>query len=487
MISLQDILYGVALRRRIGPAEVRINALQFDSRKLQPADLFVAVRGWQTDGHQFIADAIAAGANAIVCEELPEQQPENVVFLVVENSARALGVLAANYYHNPSEEVQVVGVTGTNGKTTVTSLLYRVFTELGYPCGLLGTTGVRIEGKVVESTHTTPDALRIQELLAEMRDAGCAYCFMEVSSHAAHQQRIAGIRFAGAVFTNLTHDHLDYHGSFQNYLLAKKSFFDGLDKDAFALTNIDDRNGTVMLQNTRARKKSYSLETKADYRGRILEKSFEGFTIETDGQEVFYRLPGVFNAYNMLAVYGTALELEQNKEEVLVALSKQQSVPGRFELVQAPGAPTGIVDYAHTPDALQNVLETVQDIRRGAGAIYTVIGCGGDRDTAKRPQMARIAVLLSDWVYLTNDNPRTEDPEHILDEMETGVPVSGRKKVLRIANRREAIRAAVLNAQPEDIIVVAGKGHETYQEIQGKRLHFDDREELRNAIKERTA
>ncbi|HVV55515.1 MAG TPA: UDP-N-acetylmuramoyl-L-alanyl-D-glutamate--2,6-diaminopimelate ligase [Mucilaginibacter sp.] len=475
---MSDILEGLAFTELQGSADMEISAIVFDSRKVVPDCLFVAVRGTQVDGHDFIEQAISMGAVAVICEELPAHVTGEVDFFMVANSAIALGIVAANFYDNPSDKLKVVGVTGTNGKTTIATMLYKLFRDLGYKCGLLSTVENQINGQVVEATHTTPDPVVLNKLLNDMVEKGCDYCFMEVSSHAVVQHRIEGLRFAGALFSNLTHDHLDYHKTFENYRDAKKAFFDGLPKDAFALTNVDDRNGMVMLQNTQAHKKTYGLKSMADYRAKILENQFSGLFLNIDGEEVWFKLVGSFNAYNLLAVYAAAMLLEQDKAKVLTSLSKLSGAEGRFDYITAPNGTIGIVDYAHTPDAVQNVLNTIHDVRKGKEKVITVIGCGGDRDKTKRPIMARVACEWSDKVILTSDNPRSEDPAQIIKDMEAGVDPVLKNNVMSIVDRREAIKVACNLAQPGDIVLVAGKGHEKYQEIKGVRNHFDDKEEL---------
>jgi UDP-N-acetylmuramoyl-L-alanyl-D-glutamate--2,6-diaminopimelate ligase len=476
VITVQDILYKCPIREVRGNLATEVKDFFFDSRAVVPGSLFVAVRGTQADGHAYIGKAIELGAVAIVCEEFPADAPAHVTWVRVEDAAQSLAFLAANYYGNPAEQLILVGVTGTNGKTTTATLLYQLFNELGERSGLLSTVAVRIGEATLPATHTTPDAKQLHLNFRKMADAGCRFCFMEVSSHALVQHRVAGLKFAGAVFTNITHDHLDYHGTFKAYIDAKKLLFDGLPDSAFALVNVDDRNGEVMQQNTRARRLSYALERMADYKGRLIENTFEGLLLDINNQQAWFRLIGSFNAYNLLAVYATAVELGMEPMDVLMELSKIEGVSGRFQTVrdQARGV-TAIVDYAHTPDALKNVLETIRDIRTGGGKIITVVGCGGNRDKAKRPVMAEIAARLSDQVVLTSDNPRHEEPGAILDEMLAGVPANGRRKVLTITERREAIAVACRLAQAEDIILVAGKGHEDYQEIKGVKHPFDDR------------
>lgn len=478
MKALNNILNSIEIVQTEGNTAISVSSISFDSRVIEPGTLFVAQRGTRVDGHQFIDSCIERGATAIVCEELPEKLRTDVCYILVRNSAKALGILASNYYNNPSSKLKLIGVTGTNGKTTTATLLYRLFSNLGYACGLLSTIGNKIIDKDIPSTHTTPDALQLNKLLSEMIENGCDYCFMEVSSHSVVQQRIAGLTFQGGIFSNITHDHLDFHKTFDEYIKAKKAFFDNLPKTAFALTNIDDRNGMVMLQNTKAEKHTYSLKSMADFKCKILENAFQGLHLVVDGTEIYTRLVGSFNAYNLLAVYATAILLNADREQVLTTLSTMNSVEGRFEYIRSQDDVTGIVDYAHTPDALQNVLSTIHNIRNGGESIITVVGCGGDRDAAKRPVMAKIACEMSEKVILTSDNPRSEEPEEILKEMMKGVELMYQRKVLSIVNRREAIKTANMLAQPGDIILVAGKGHEKYQEIKGVRHHFDDKEEL---------
>jgi UDP-N-acetylmuramoyl-L-alanyl-D-glutamate--2,6-diaminopimelate ligase len=480
MKNLSDILEGLAFTELQGSADMEISAVVFDSRKVVKDCLFVAVKGTQSDGHDYIEQAIGMGAVAVVCEELPAHVTGEVDFFMVANSAEALGIVAANFYDNPSAQLKLVGVTGTNGKTTIATLLYKLFRDMGYKCGLLSTVENQINGQVVAATHTTPDPVELNKLLDEMVEKGCDYCFMEVSSHAVVQRRISGLRFSGAMFSNLTHDHLDYHKTFENYRDAKKAFFDGLSKNAFALTNADDKNGMVMLQNTAAHKKTYGLKNMADYRAKILENQFGGLFLNIDGEEVWFKLVGSFNAYNLLAVYSAAMLLDQDKSKVLTSLSKLSGAEGRFDYITAPNKIIGIVDYAHTPDAVQNVLSTIHDVRKGKEKVITVLGCGGDRDKTKRPIMAKVACEWSDMVILTSDNPRSEDPAQIIRDMEAGVPKDSARKTMSIVDRREAIKTACNLAQPGDIVLVAGKGHEKYQEIKGVRNHFDDKEELLN-------
>jgi len=475
MKALKDLIPANQVAESRGSADLTVGSVEFDSRKVKPDGMFVAIKGLTTDGHQYINQALANGANCVVCEEIPEDAGhQGVTFIRVHDSANALGFIASNFFDKPSERLKVVGVTGTNGKTTVASLLYALFTKLGHHCGLLSTVQNMIAGTIIPATHTTPDPLHINRLLSQMAEAGCEYVFMEVSSHAMVQQRVAGLTFSGGIFTNITHDHLDFHKTFANYLGAKKSFFDSLTPNAFALTNLDDRNGNVMLQNTRAVKKTYSLRSMADFKAKVIESTLNGLQLLIDEKEVWFRLVGEFNAYNLLAVYATASLLGHRSLDILTALSTCGSVRGRFEYFKGLHGITGIVDYAHTPDALENVLSTVLAIRKGAERIITVVGCGGNRDAAKRPTMAAIAARTSDRVILTSDNPRFEDPAQIIEEMKAGLDPSGLRKSLVIENRFEAIKTACALADPNDIILVAGKGHEAYQEILGVKYPFDD-------------
>ena len=475
---LSDILDGLAFTELQGSADMEISAIVFDSRKVVPGSMFVAVKGTVTDGHDYIEQAVSKGAVAVICEELPAHVMGEVDFLMVANSAAALGIVAANFYGRPSSKLKLIGVTGTNGKTTIATLLYKLFRDLGYKCGLLSTVENQVNGEVMAATHTTPDPVELNILLNDMVTRGCDYCFMEVSSHAIVQHRIEGLQFTGGIFSNLTHDHLDYHKTFDSYRDAKKMFFDKLPKNAFALTNADDKNGMVMLQNTVAHKKSYGLKNMADYKAKIMENQFSGLLLNIDGQEVWFKLVGKFNAYNLLAVYTAAMLLEQDKAKVLTSLSRLSGAEGRFDYVVSPNKVIGIVDYAHSPDAVQNVLSTIHDVRKGKEKVITVLGCGGDRDKTKRPIMARVACDWSDMVILTSDNPRSEDPAQIIKDMEEGVEVAFRRHTMSIVDRREAIKTACNLARPGDIILVAGKGHEKYQEIKGVRSHFDDKEEL---------
>lgn len=481
-MKIEEILNGIEVVSVTGTKNRAITGIEFDSRKVKKDSLFVAIKGYKSDGHDFVNSAIASGASAIICEILPEKPDKNICWIKTGDSAKALGLAASNFFGNPSRSLKLVGVTGTNGKTTIASLLYRMFLQLGYKCGLFSTVCNYINEKELEATHTTPDPVQLNSLLSQMVDEGCDFAFMEVSSHSAHQKRIAGLKFAGGIFTNLTHDHLDYHKTFENYLAAKKSFFDSLSAEAFALVNLDDRNGRVMLQNCKASHYTFSVRTMADYRCNIIEQGFEGMELKIQGEEVWTRFIGAFNASNLLAVYAASELLGAAKKEILIILSDLNSVSGRLEVIKSPGGISGIVDYAHTPDALLNVIDTINKIREAGVHLITVVGAGGDRDRTKRPKMAAISAEGSDKVILTSDNPRTEDPEKILDEMETGITPDLKRKTLRITNRHEAIKTAVMLANDGDVVLIAGKGHETYQEIMGVKHHFDDREELRNAL-----
>ena len=482
MKKLKKILEGVRITSFTGDENALITEVIFDSRKVTKGCLFVAVKGTKTDGHEYINSVVSSGASAIICETLPVETCKDISWIVTPDSAGSLGLAASNFYDNPTGLLKLVGVTGTNGKTTIATLLYNMFSRLGYKCGLFSTVCNYVVDRELPATHTTPDPVQLNMLLAEMVGSGCEYAFMEVSSHSVDQKRIAGLKFAGGIFTNLTHDHLDYHKTFDNYLAAKKGFFDSLLTGAFALTNIDDRNGKVMLQNCPASKHTYSTRAMADFRATVIEQRFEGMGLKIDGEEIWTRFIGDFNASNLLAVYGTARLLGADKKETLTILSDLRSVAGRLESVQSPSGISGIVDYAHTPDALLNVIDTINKIRQGGCKLITVVGAGGDRDRTKRPKMAQICARGCDKVILTSDNPRTEDPEKILDEMEAGITPDVRKKVLRIADRKEAIRAAVMMANNGDVVLVAGKGHESYQDIKGVKHHFDDREELAKAL-----
>ncbi len=474
MKVLKDILYGVGLSAVSGTTSLLINTICFDSRMVGLDDVFVAIKGTLVDGHLYIEKAIASGARSIVCEVLPEHMANGITYIEVDNGNKALAIMASNFYGNPSKNLKLVGVTGTNGKTTVSTLLYQLFKKAGYKVGLISTIKIMVDEKEYPTSHTTPDALTINAHLSLMNTAGVEYCFMEVSSHGIHQKRTEGLIFEGAIFTNLTHDHLDYHKTFAEYRDTKKLLFDNLSKKAFALTNIDDKNGLVMLQNTKARKFTYALKTYADYRAQIMENQFSGQLLKIDGQELWSKLIGNFNAYNMLAIYGTSDLLELEKLEILRLLSELENVDGRFQYFISKERITAIVDYAHTPDALKNVLDTINTLRTGNENVITVVGCGGDRDRSKRPVMGHIASELSNKAIFTSDNPRNEIPSVIIEEMEAGVEPQNVKKVLSIENRQQAIKTACQLANANDIILVAGKGHETYQETKGKREDFDD-------------
>lgn len=484
MTLLKDILYKVPLNAVDGSTDRSVREVHFDSRKVEKGDLFVAVRGTTVDGHEFISSAIEKGAVAVVCEEMPEQTHQDVTFIVVRSSARSLGIIASNYYGCPSNKLALTGVTGTNGKTTTVTLLFELFIKLGYNTGLLSTVENKINEEVIPATHTTPDPLALNKLLHEMVQKGCTHAFMEVSSHAVDQERIAGIIFSGGVFTNISHDHLDYHKTFDQYIKAKKYFFDQLPGQSFALANADDKRGTVMLQNTKAAKHYFGLKTLADFKGKILSNTLEGIELEIEMTAVWFQLIGYFNAYNIMAVYATAVLLGEDHQEVLTNLSEIRPVRGRFEQVFAPNGVIGIVDYAHTPDALENVLTTINELKDGNKSLITVVGCGGDRDKGKRPVMADIACKGSNKVVLTTDNPRNELPSAILEDMKRNLNPVHKKKMLTVEDRREAIRVAVSLANPGDVILVAGKGHETYQEVKGVRHHFDDKEELQQMFHE---
>lgn len=480
---LQDALYRVSIRSISGNSVVEINDLQIDSRKIKQGACFIAVKGSLADGHQFIETAIEKGAAAVICEDMPSALKDNVVYVQVENSALAAAVMSHNFYGEPSQKLKLVGVTGTNGKTTIATLLFKLFSSLGYHCGLISTVQNQIGEQVMPSTHTTPDAISISHLLKQMLDAGCTHVFMECSSHAIHQNRIAGLSFTGGLFSNITHDHLDYHKTFDEYIRVKKSWFDGMPSSAFAISNLDDKRGAVMLQNTVAKKYFYSLKTLADFKGKILENSFAGLHMMINEQEVYFRLIGEFNAYNILAVYSAAICLGEEKATVLQHLSNLAGAEGRFDyIVSKNERVVGIVDYAHTPDALLNVLATIKKLRQGHEQIITVVGCGGDRDKTKRPVMAEVACEYSDRVIFTSDNPRSEDPQEIIKEMEAGVSVVARRKYISIADRKEAIKTAASLASKEDIVLVAGKGHEKYQDIKGVKYDFDDKEVLKEVF-----
>lgn len=482
MKRLKDILYKVSVNAVHGNTDVMVNDIQFDSRQIEKNDVFVAQKGVMVDGHQFIDKALGLGANTIICEKLPVNIEEDVTYIEVVDSSVALAIMSANFYGNPSGDLKLVGVTGTNGKTTIATLLYKLFKKAGYKVGLLSTVKVMVDEVEYEATHTTPNSLMINKYLSLMVEEGVEYCFMEVSSHGVHQKRTEGLSFVGGVFTNLSHDHLDYHETFAEYRDVKKSFFDSLPKSAFALVNIDDKNGQIMLQNTKASKKSYALKTLGDYKVKVLEKRFSGTLLSINGVEIWTRLIGEFNAYNLAAIFGVADLLGFEKLETLRIVSELESVRGRFEYTVSEDKVTAIVDYAHTPDALKNVLQTINDIRTGNEKVFTVVGCGGDRDKTKRPKMALIASQLSDQAIFTSDNPRTEDAQVIIDEMEEGVSAENYKKTLSILDRRQAIKTACKLAEAGDIILIAGKGHENYQEINGVKHHFDDLEEVTNCF-----
>lgn len=474
MKILKDILYKVAIEVVKGSTDVAVNSIDFDSRKIALNDVFVAIRGTVSDGHDFIEKAVNQGAIAIICEEFPEKIVNGVTYIKVKNTNEALAFLANNFYDNPSSKLKLVGITGTNGKTTVASLLYQLFKKAGYKVGLLSTVKILVDDYEYKATHTTPDSLTINRYLEEMVNEGCEFCFMEVSSHGIHQKRTEGLQFEGGVFTNLSHDHLDYHSTFAEYRDVKKTFFDNLSKTAFALTNVDDKNGAVMLQNTKARKLTYALKSYADYKAQILESQLTGLLLKVNENEVWVKLIGNFNAYNMLAIYGVAIELGIDKIEALRLLSELESVAGRFQFIISKSRITAIVDYAHTPDALENVLQTISEIRTKNEQLITVVGCGGDRDKTKRPIMAEVASRMSDKAILTSDNPRTEIPEAIIEEMEKGIEPQNFKKTISIVDRKQAIKSACMMANENDIILIAGKGHETYQEINGVKHDFDD-------------
>ncbi len=474
MIILKEIVYKVAIEAVKGSTDITINKMDFDSRNIEANDVFVAIRGTISDGHDYIEKAINLGAIAIVCDKLPEVLASGITYIQVKDTNKALAFMAANYFGNPSQNIKLIGITGTNGKTTIASLLYQLFKKAGFKVGLLSTVKIMVDEIEYKASHTTPDSITINYYLSEMVASGIEYCFMEVSSHGIHQKRTDALHFVGGIFTNLSHDHLDYHPSFAEYRDVKKSFFDNLPKTAFVLSNIDDKNGQVMLQNTAAKKLTYALKSYADYKAQILENQLSGLLLKINGNEVWVKLIGTFNAYNLLAIYGTAVQLGMESLEVLRLLSDLESVSGRFQFIVSNANITAIVDYAHTPDALENVLKTINDIRTKNEQLITVVGCGGNRDKTKRPMMAAIATELSDKVILTSDNPRNEDPETIINEMELGVAAQNFKKALSIIDRKQAIKTACQLAQPNDIILIAGKGHETYQEVHGVRHDFDD-------------
>jgi len=477
---LRDILYKVNIRSVTGTTDNEIKDVQIDSRKVINGSLFIAIKGVVIDGHEFIEKAIEKGAIAIVCEKTPSMKKEGVTYVEVENSSAAAGYIAHNFFGQPSGKIKLVGVTGTNGKTTIVTLLYKLFTSLGYKSGLLSTVENHIGDRIVPATHTTPDAISLNGLLKQMADEECTHVFMEASSHALHQHRITGLLFAGGIFSNITHDHLDYHKSFEEYIRVKKSFFDGLSSSAFAISNADDKRGTVMLQNTNAKKHYYSLKTVADFKGKILDNSLTGLVMTVDEQEVHFRLIGEFNAYNLLAVYGAAICMNEDKQEVLRNLSMLTGAEGRFDYtISSKDKVIAIVDYAHTPDALLNVLATIKKLKKGFEKIITVVGCGGDRDKTKRPIMAEVACEHSDKAIFTSDNPRSEEPGQIIRDMEAGLNIAAKRKYISIVDRKEAIKTAISLANKEDIVLIAGKGHEKYQEIKGVKIHFDDKEVVR--------
>ncbi len=484
MNKLKDILYKVTIEAVHGSTDLPIEKIEFDSRKVSKNDVFVAIKGSLSDGHQFIDKAISLGASVVVCEDLPATLLENITYVQVQNSNQALSFLASNFYNNPSQKLKLIGITGTNGKTTIASLLYQMFKKAGYKVGLLSTVKIMVDEVEYKATHTTPDSLTINQYLDEMVEVGCEFCFMEVSSHGIHQKRTESLHFEGGVFTNLSHDHLDYHDTFAEYRDVKKSFFDTLPKSAFAITNVDDKNGVVMLQNTVARKRTYALKTYADFKAQVLENQLSGLVLKINNDEVWTKLIGSFNAYNLLAIYGVALELGIESNEALRLLSELESVSGRFQFIISESKITAIVDYAHTPDALENVLKTIEDIRTKNEQLITIVGCGGDRDKTKRPIMANIAATLSDKAIFTADNPRTENPQMIIEEMEAGVEGQNFKKTISILDRKQAIKTACQMANPGDIILIAGKGHEAYQEINGVRHDFDDMQIVQELLKQ---
>lgn len=481
-MKLSDIIKNVEVRQIVGDSDVEILALQLDSRKVEQGSLFFAVKGTAADGHNYIPKAVEAGAKAIVCQTIPENPADGVTFVMVDNTEQIVGQMATNFFNDPTSRLTLVGVTGTNGKTTIATVLYNMFRALGYKCGLLSTVCNYIDGEAIPTEHTTPDPITLNQLLNEMVEAGCSFAFMEVSSHAVAQNRIGGLRFKGGIFTNLTRDHLDYHKTFENYRDAKKAFFDRLTADAFAVTNKDDKNGMVMVQNTKATVKTYSVGRMADFMAKIIECHFEGMYLDINGQEVGVQFIGKFNVSNLLAVYAAAVMLGQEPQEVLVAMSKMKPVNGRFEAITAPEGYTAIVDYAHTPDALENVLNAIHGVLEGKGRVITVCGAGGNRDKGKRPIMAREAVRQSDKVIITSDNPRFEEPQDIINDMLAGLDQEQMRKVISIVDRREAIKTACTIAQKGDVILIAGKGHEDYQDVKGVKHHFDDKEEVRKCF-----
>lgn len=482
-MNIRELVRPIKHKTIIGKEDVEITGINIDSRKIEKGHLFIAVKGTQTDGHKFIDKAIENGAVAVVCEDIPDDKKENITYIVVKHSEENVGVIATEFYGNPTENFELVGVTGTNGKTTTATLLYDIFRHFGYKVGLVSTVCNYIDGRAIPTDHTTPDPITLNKLMRDMADEGCKYVFMEVSSHAVEQHRIKGLIFAGGIFTNLTRDHLDYHKTVENYLNAKKKFFDNLPKTAFAITNIDDKNGLVMTQNCNAKVKTYSLREMSDFKGRILETQFEGMTLEFNNREFISQFIGKFNAYNLLAVYGATIMLGKNAEETLIALSTLKPVCGRFDTVRSPKGYTAIVDYAHTPDALVNVLNAIKEIISKEGKIITVVGAGGNRDKGKRPIMAREVAAMSDRVIITSDNPRFEEPQDIINDMLEGLDESGKNKTISIIDRKEAIRTACMFAQKGDVVLVAGKGHENYQEVKGVKHHFDDKEVLQEIMK----
>lgn len=484
MKQLKDILFGVSLQEVVGTTAIPVSAIEIDSRKVQNGCVFVAIKGVHVDGHDFIETAIQNGAAAILCQVMPSTFASNVTYILSNDTSEAVAIMAHHFYDNPSTKVKLVGVTGTNGKTTVATLLYKLFSSLGYTCGLISTVQNHIGNQIVPATHTTPDAINLNKLLHEMVEAGCTHVFMECSSHAIHQNRIVGLQFVGAAFTNITLDHLDYHKTFEEYIQVKKSFFDHLSSSAFALTNLDDKNGAKMIADTKAKKLSYALHAPADFKGKILENQLAGLVMLVNDVEVHCRLIGTFNAYNFLAVYGIAMQLGEDKENVLTNLSALTGAEGRFDYIISNSNIIAIVDYAHTPDALENVLTTIAKLRKGGEQVITVVGCGGDRDKTKRPIMAQVACDLSTKAIFTSDNPRSEDPEQILIDMETGLSSAAKRKYIKITDRKEAIKAAIAFANKGDILLIAGKGHEKYQDIKGVKSHFDDKEIVENLFKE---
>ena len=478
-MKLNELLKHVEVLNALGDTEIEITGVNIDSRRIESGHLFVAIPGTQTDGHKFIPKAIEQGAVAVLCEYFPNKREPGVTYIAVESTEDCVGEVATQFYGDPSRKLKLVGVTGTNGKTTIATLLYNMFRKFGHKCGLLSTVCNYIEGEAIAADHTTPDPIELNRLLAQMVEVGCEYAFMECSSHAIAQKRIGGLKFAGGIFTNLTRDHLDYHGTFENYLHAKKAFFDGLEKDAFAVINADDKNGAVMVQNCKAQIKTYSTRSMADFKAKIIECHFEGMYLDINGKEVGVQFIGKFNVSNLLAVYGTAVMLGKEPDDILLILSTLKSVSGRLEPIRSPEGYTAIVDYAHTPDALQNVLNAIHEVLDGKGFVITVCGAGGDRDKGKRPLMAQEAVKQSDRVIITSDNPRSEDPEDIINDMLEGLDAKQMRKVVSIVDRREAIRTACMMAQKGDVVLIAGKGHEDYQEIQGVKYHFDDKEVVR--------